>query len=89
LTCQEIRAIKTLEVIQIKPMFRFTGFFILVLFLLPLRGYSYIDLGSGSYIIQLVIAGFVGFSLSVRIFWKKIKGRFSKKVKSDETVDAE
>jgi len=70
-------------------LFRFTAFLILVLFLLPLCGYSYIDLGSGSYIIQLIIAGFVGFSLSVRIFWKKIKTRFSKKAKSDETVDAE
>jgi len=88
LTSQEIRAIKTLEVIQIKPMFRLTAFLIFVLFLLPLCGYSYIDLGSGSYIIQLIIAGFVGFSLSVRIFWKKIKGRFSKKAKSDGTVDA-
>jgi hypothetical protein len=59
------------------------------LFLLPLCGYGYIDLGSGSYIIQLLIAGFVGFSLSVRIFWKKIKTRFSKKKKPIKTVDAE
>jgi hypothetical protein len=64
-------------------------FLILGLFLLPLCGYSYIDLGSGSYIIQLIIAGFVGFSLSLRIFWKKIRTRFSKKAKSDGTVDAE
>jgi hypothetical protein len=49
------------------------------LFLLPLCGYGYIDLGSGSYIIQLLIAGFVGFSLSVRIFWKKIKRVFPKR----------
>ncbi len=57
-------------------------------FLLPLCGYGYIDLGSGSYIIQLIIAGFVGFSLSIRIFWKKIKTRFSKKTKPDGTADA-
>jgi hypothetical protein len=66
---------------------RFTAFLILGFFLLPLCAYSYIDLGSGSYIIQLIIAGFVGFSLSLRIFWKKIRGRFSKKAKSTETVD--
>jgi hypothetical protein len=59
------------------------------LFLLPLCGYGYIDLGSGSYIIQLLIAGFVGFSLSIRIFWKKIKSRLSKKTKTDGTADAE
>jgi hypothetical protein len=67
---------------------RLAAFLALVLVLLPLCGYSYIDLGSGSYIIQLLIAGFVGISLSVRIFWKKIKSRFSKKAKPDETVDA-
>ena len=61
----------------------------LSLFLLPLSGYGYIDLGSGSYIIQLIIAGFVGFSFSVRIFWKKIKNRFSKKTKADKTIDAQ
>jgi len=58
------------------------------LFLLPLCGYGYIDLGSGSYIIQLIIADFVGFSLSLRIFWKKIRSRLSKKPKPDGTEDA-
>jgi len=68
---------------------RFAAVLISGLFLLPLCGYGYIDLGSGSYIIQLLIAGFVGFSLSIRIFWKKIRSRFSKKKKTDGTADAE
>jgi len=72
-----------------KLIFRLAAFLISVLLILPLCGYSYIDLGSGSYIIQLLIAGFVGFSLSVRIFWKKIKTRFSKKAKADKTLDAQ
>jgi len=67
---------------------RFAVCLVLVLFLLPVCGYGYIDLGSGSYIIQLIIAGFVGFSLSLRIFWKKIRSRFSKKPKPDGTEDA-
>jgi hypothetical protein len=75
--------------IQTKLFLRAITLLILSLFLLPLCGYSYIDLGSGSYIIQLLIAGFVGFSLSVRIFWKKIKTRFSKKAKPDKTLDAQ
>jgi hypothetical protein len=72
-----------------KPILRLAVVLLLVLFLLPVCGYSYIDLGSGSYIIQLLIAGFVGFSLSVRIFWKKIRSRFSKKTKTDGTANAE
>jgi uncharacterized membrane protein len=75
--------------IQTKLFFRAITLLILSLFLLPLSGYGYIDLGSGSYIIQLIIAGFVGFSLSVRIFWKKIKTRFSKKSKADKTIDVQ
>jgi uncharacterized membrane protein len=75
--------------IQTKLFLRAITLLILSLFLLPLSGYGYIDLGSGSYIIQLIIAGFVGFSLSVRIFWKKIKTRFSKKAKADKTLDAQ
>jgi len=75
--------------IQTKLFLRAITLLILSLFLLPLCGYSYIDLGSGSYIIQLLIAGFVGFSLSIRIFWKKIKSRLSKKTKTDGTADAE
>jgi len=75
--------------IQTKLFLRALTLLILSLFLLPLSGYGYIDLGSGSYIIQLIIAGFVGFSLSVRIFWKKIKTRFSNKTKTDKTIDAQ
>jgi len=69
-------------------LMRLTIFLLSALFILPMAGYGYIDLGSGSYIIQLIIAGFVGFSLSLKIFWKKIKGRFSKKAKPDGTADA-
>ena len=69
-------------------LMRLTVFLLSALLILPLAGYGYIDLGSGSYIIQLIIAGFVGISLSFRIFWKKIKQRFSKKAESDEKADA-
>jgi hypothetical protein len=45
--------------------------------------YSYIDPGTGSYIIQIVIAAFVAVSFMVKIYWLKIKGfvvrLFSKK----------
>jgi hypothetical protein len=72
-----------------KALFRLSAVLFALLFVFPLCGYSYIDLGSGSYIIQLIIAGFVGFSLSLRIFWKKIRSRFSKKAKTDETGHAQ
>ena len=49
----------------------------------PLTLSAYIDPGTGSYILQLLIAAFLGISLSLKIFWKKIKRLFSSK-KIDE-----
>jgi hypothetical protein len=49
----------------------------------PQYVYSYIDPGTGSYIIQIVIAAFVAVSFVVKVYWLKIKGfvgrLFSKK----------
>lgn len=41
--------------------------------LFPLRAYSYIDPGTGSYIFQIVIAAFVAVSFAVKVYWHKIK----------------
>jgi hypothetical protein len=34
---------------------------------------SYIDAGSGSYILQLVVGGIVGAALAVKVFWRRIR----------------
>jgi hypothetical protein len=41
--------------------------------------FLYIDLGSGSYLIQIIIAAVLGGVFYVKIFWYKIKTFFSKK----------
>jgi hypothetical protein len=41
--------------------------------LFPIRVYSYIDPGTGSYIFQIVIAAFVAVSFAVKVYWHKIK----------------
>jgi len=47
---------------------------------------AYIDPGTGSFIIQIAIAAFVGCSFAIKIFWSKIKtflrNLFSKKGKT-------
>jgi hypothetical protein len=35
--------------------------------------HAYIDAGSGSYLFQLLIAGFVGLLYAVKLFWKRIR----------------
>ena len=41
--------------------------------LFPPPTYAYIDPGTGSYILQVVIAGLLGALVSLRIYWARIK----------------
>jgi hypothetical protein len=51
----------------------------LLLAFVTTQAYSYIDPGSGSYVIQVLITVFVGASVGIRIFWRRIKDFFSGK----------
>ena len=39
----------------------------------PQTAFAYLDPGSGSFILQLLIGGILGAFLAVKIFWRKIK----------------
>jgi hypothetical protein len=57
---------------------------ILILLLgFPKPNYAYIDPGTGSYVIQILIAAFISISFAVKIFWKKIKTFFRKLFKKN------
>ena len=48
--------------------------------------YGYIDPGTGSYMVQILIAAFVALSLGIKVFWKNIKqffGRFFSRDKKE------
>jgi len=44
-----------------------------------LKPLAYLDPGSGSFIIQMLLAGLLGIGVGVRIYWKKIVAFFNKK----------
>ena len=44
-----------------------------------LRPMVYLDPGTGSFIIQMVLAGLLGIAVAVRVYWKKIVAFFNKK----------
>lgn len=46
--------------------------------------FGYIDAGTGSLIIQVLVAGFAGIAAFVKFRWGSIKGRFSKEPKAEE-----
>jgi len=39
----------------------------------PRESFAYIDPGTGTYILQILIAGLITASVAVRTFWKQIK----------------
>ncbi|NIM19419.1 MAG: hypothetical protein GTO51_03455 [Candidatus Latescibacteria bacterium] len=49
----------------------------LVLIVLPRSAYAYLDPGTGSYILQLLLAGLLGAAFALKIFWVKIKTFFA------------
>ncbi|MGD8633550.1 MAG: hypothetical protein PVF85_08290 [Anaerolineales bacterium] len=44
----------------------------------------YLDPGSGSYLLQLLIAGLVGSAFMIRTFWSRIKSIFTKNDSEDQ-----
>jgi len=48
-------------------------------FIILLKPLAYLDPGSGSFIIQMLLAGLLGLGVGIRIYWKKIVAFFNKK----------
>jgi membrane protein DedA with SNARE-associated domain len=47
--------------------------------------YAYLDAGTGSIILQSLIGVLVGVAIALKIFWLKIKEKFSNISKKNET----
>ena len=47
----------------------------------------YLDPGSGSMLIQIVLAALLGAGVAVKIFWRNIKAFFTGKKASEETTE--
>lgn len=66
---------------------------LLALLFLPARNsHAYLDPGSGSYMLQLIIAGIAGFLFSIKMFWRHIKNFFISffyKAKLNKSVEKE
>ncbi len=61
-------------------------------FLFPRNSYAYLDPGSGSYLIQILLAGLFTVSAVLKMFWRKItafvSGLFCKKNKNEKNSGA-
>jgi hypothetical protein len=46
---------------------------IIIILLFSVNTYAYLDAGTGSYFIQILIGFFIGGLYTIKIFWKNIK----------------
>lgn len=66
-----------------------TVFFLLVFLGMSSSAYSYIDLGTGSYVLQIIVASTLGSLYMVKLYWKKIAGIFTKGKQEDSESNAD
>jgi hypothetical protein len=52
--------------------------FLYVFLLVPVNAHAYLDMGTGSMILQLLVAGIAGAAVFLRLFWTRIKNIFSR-----------
>lgn len=69
---------KNFNYINIAPILFLVG--------LPIPAYAYLDPGTGSIILQGIIAGLASVSFAVKLYWHKLKNLFQK---SDKLNDEE
>lgn len=50
--------------------------------------YAYLDPGTGSYVIQLLLAAIVGGLFAVKLYWRKLKRLFHRSAVEEEGDDA-
>lgn len=68
-------------------MFYTISIFIMVFFLVfPANVYAYLDLGSGSYIIQVLFATLLGSIFAIKVYWKNIKTMISNLFSKEKKV---
>lgn len=54
-----------------------------------IKGFLYLDPGSGSVLLQVIIALVVGIGIVVRVQWSRLKSLFSPKKKTDTPPEHE
>ena len=60
---------------------------ILGLLIYPSRAYAYLDPGTGSYVLQLLIASAIGALFALKMFWKRVSTFFKNLV--SRTLDSD
>lgn len=69
---------------RLKRIIGLVGLTIFAFVLFTRDAHAYIDTSTGSYIIQILLAGLMGIMLTLKVFWKQVKAFFSKDKNTDD-----
>ena len=61
-----------------------TAVVLLVIGMLPVQAYAYLDPGTGSFVLQMLIAGLLGAMLYVKLAWANVKMFFNRLLSKEE-----
>lgn len=64
-----------------------TYILIFLVIMCPNDAWSYLDPGTGSYLVQVALAIIAGFALTIKIFWRKIRTYLSRLNAKHSTKD--
>lgn len=67
-----------------KPLTTLLVVVVLVCLTFSRPAHAYLDPGTGSYILQLILAGLLGAAFAVKLFWKQIRSFFKGLFSGDE-----
>jgi len=57
---------------------------VIALLLVPGEAFAYLDPGTGSMILQGVLAALFGAAFTIKLYWHRLKNMFTKKAAPDE-----
>jgi hypothetical protein len=57
--------------------------------LAPATAHAYVDPGTGSMVLQGVIAAVLGLGLTLKLYWRRIRKRLTGKRERDDETDAD
>tara|TARA_R110002110_G_scaffold415719_1_gene654196 strand:+ start:31394 stop:31645 length:252 start_codon:yes stop_codon:yes gene_type:complete len=58
-------------------MFMNKIFFLVTLIAIPMTSHAYIDPGTGSFMLQIIFASCIGAMFTIKMYFRKIKEKFS------------
>lgn len=48
--------------------------------------FCYLDPGAGSMLLQMILAGALGLTFTIKTYWRRIKGLFDRRAKDDSAL---